>query len=62
MIKVIRKQTVIYEDHELEEYDHRLTLRIPQWLMSKIDNKRRHRVGKISRNLLILEILDEATG
>jgi hypothetical protein len=40
--------------------DHRLTLRIPQWLMDKVDAKRKKRVGKISRNLLILEILEKA--
>lgn len=41
--------------------DHRLTLRIPIWLMKKIDIKRKERVGKISRNLWILETLDRAT-
>ena len=41
--------------------DHRLTLRIPRWLMDKIDAKRKERVGTISRNLFILEVLDKAT-
>lgn len=41
--------------------DHRLTLRIPKWLMDKIDIKRKERVGKISRNLWILEIIEKAT-
>ena len=41
--------------------DHRLTLRIPKSLMTKIDMKRRQRIGKISRNLWILETLDKAT-
>lgn len=41
--------------------DHRLTLRIPKSLMAKIDVKRRQRIGKISRNLWILEMIDKAT-
>ena len=41
--------------------DHRLTLRIPKWLMEKIDVKRKGRVGKISRNLWILETLEKMT-
>jgi hypothetical protein len=44
-----------------QEGDHRLTLRIPKWLMAKVDNKRKKRVGNISRNLWILEIIDQAT-
>lgn len=40
--------------------DHRLTLRIPKWLLDKIDIKRKERVGTISRNLWILEQLDLA--
>lgn len=40
--------------------DHRLTLRIPQWLMDKVDEKRKKRVGSISRNLWILEQLEKA--
>lgn len=41
--------------------DHRLTLRIPKWLMDKVDAKRRERIGTISRNLWILETIDKAT-
>ena len=41
--------------------DHRLTLRIPKWLLEKIDVKRSERIGKISRNLWILETLEKAT-
>jgi hypothetical protein len=44
-----------------EDTDHRLTLRIPRWLMDKVDAKRKKRVGSISRNLWILEVLDKAT-
>ena len=40
--------------------DHRLTLRIPQWLMAKVDEKRRERIGTISRNLWILELIEKA--
>jgi len=41
-------------------HDHRLTLRIPQWLMDKVDTKRKERVGSISRNLWILEQIEKA--
>ncbi len=41
--------------------DHRMTLRIPKELMAKIDTKRKQRIGKISRNLWILETIDRAT-
>ena len=40
---------------------HRLTLRIPKQLIDKIDAKRKQRVGIISRNLWILELIDKAT-
>ena len=46
---------------ENQDEDHRLTMRIPKWLMAKIDIKRKQRVGKISRNLWIIEIIDKAT-
>jgi hypothetical protein len=49
-----------FEDMEPVE-DHRLTLRIPKQLMDKIDVKRKERIGKISRNLWILEALAKAT-
>lgn len=48
-------------DQVSSDLDHRLTLRIPQWLMDKVDIKRKERVGKISRNLWILEIIEKAT-
>lgn len=41
--------------------DHRLSLRIPKYLMDKVDEKRKTRVGKISRNLWILELIERAT-
>jgi hypothetical protein len=44
-----------------QEGDHRLTLRIPKWLMTKVDAQRKKRVGTISRNLWILEIIEKAT-
>lgn len=40
--------------------DHRLTLRIPKWLMERIDQKRGERIGNISRNSLILEQLEKS--
>lgn len=43
------------------EGDHRLTLRIPKNMMFRIDQKRKERVGKISRNLWILELIEKAT-
>lgn len=49
------------DDHEKHDGDHRLTLRIPKWLMDKVDMKRKARVGKISRNLWILELIQKAT-
>jgi len=51
--------------NEVNENDmdvHRLTLRIPKALMHAIDSKRKEkRVGKISRNLWILEQIEKAT-
>jgi len=46
---------------ENQSGDHRLTLRIPKWLLDKIDAKRKNRIGTISRNLWILETIDKAT-
>lgn len=40
--------------------DHRLTLRIPKWLVDKIDEKRTAKIGKISRNLWILQQIERA--
>lgn len=59
--KFIAKGGRLAEPMEENDDDHRLTLRIPQWLMSKVDEQRKRRVGKISRNLMILEILERAT-
>jgi hypothetical protein len=59
--KFIAKGGTLAASVEVTSDDHRLTLRIPQWLMAKIDNKRKERVGTISRNLFILEVLDKAT-
>ncbi len=43
-----------------EEGDHRLTLRLPKWLLEKIDQKRKQRIGSISRNLWILEQIEKS--
>jgi hypothetical protein len=59
--KFIAKGGTLAESFEENNKDHRLTLRIPQWLMGKVDEQRKRRVGKISRNLMILEILEKAT-
>lgn len=59
--KFIAKGGRLAIDMEESNDDHRLTLRIPQWLMDKVDTKRKQRVGKISRNLWILEALEKAT-
>jgi hypothetical protein len=40
---------------------HRLTLRIPKELLECIDNKRKNRLGKISRNLWILKQIEKAS-
>jgi hypothetical protein len=44
-----------------QDDDHRLTLRIPKSLLDKVDIKRRQRIGTISRNLWILELIEKAT-
>jgi hypothetical protein len=59
--KFISKGGTLAANIEEAHDDHRLTLRIPCWLMNKIDAKRKERVGTISRNLFILEVLDKAT-
>lgn len=41
--------------------DHRLTLRIPKSLLDKVDVKRKQRIGTVSRNLWILELIQKAT-
>lgn len=53
--------TAVQEETNSESEDHRLTLRIPKWLLEKIDCKRKMRVGTISRNLWILEQIEQAT-
>lgn len=53
--------TLAIEDMQIQDDDHRLTLRIPKYLMDKVDEKRKKRVGKISRNLWILELIEKAT-
>ena len=58
--KFIAKGGSLAEPIIIEE-DHHLLLRIPKWLLAKIDIKRAERVGKISRNLWILETIDKAT-
>ncbi len=57
----IAKGGALPEEIIEQDDDHRLTLRIPKSLMAKIDVKRRQRIGRISRNLWILETLDRAT-
>ena len=57
----ISKGGRLADDIEMEDGDHRLTLRIPKALMDKVDIKRKERVGKISRNLWILELIERAT-
>lgn len=59
--KFIAKGGILAESFDENVDDHRLTLRIPQWLMQKVDEKRKKRVGKISRNLWILEVIQKAT-
>lgn len=41
------------------EGDHRLMLRIPMWLLAKIDVKRKERIGTVSRNFWILELIEK---
>jgi len=61
MEKFISKGGLLAQPTFLDDEDHRLTLRIPKSLMAKIDIKRKTRIGKISRNLWILETIDRAT-
>lgn len=56
----IAKGGKLADSFEEVEGDHRLTLRIPKSLMDKVDEKRKKRVGKISRNLWILEVIEKA--
>ncbi len=59
--KFISKAGSLASDVIEQDDDHRLTLRIPQSLMDKVDLARKKRIGKISRNLWILEIIEKAT-
>jgi hypothetical protein len=58
--KFISKGGTLTKSFDEPTDDHRLTLRIPKWLMDKVDTKRKGRIGKISRNLWILETLERA--
>ena len=58
---VISKGGVLAGNVAISEENHRLTLRIPKWLLDKVDMKRKKRVGTISRNLWILELIEKAT-
>lgn len=59
--KFISKGGTLAKEFEHNTDDHRLTLRIPKFLMDKVDAKRKQRIGKISRNLWILEMIEKAT-
>ena len=59
--KFISKGGTVTTGPDVHEGDHRLTLRIPKWLMDRVDAKRKERVGKISRNLWILETIEKAS-
>jgi len=45
-------------ENNLNDKYFRLTLRIPVWLLRKIELKRKQRTGRISRNLFIIEAID----
>jgi len=60
-IEILEKDAKPNNGDNTLDTDHRLTLRIPKYLMEKIDIKRKQRVGKISRNLWILELIERAT-
>jgi hypothetical protein len=59
--KFISKGGSLTSDIDELADDHRLTLRIPKSLMDKVDLARKRRIGKISRNLWILETIEKAT-
>lgn len=42
-----------------EPSDHRMILRMPRWLLEKLDQKRSERIGTLSRNSLILEYIEK---
>lgn len=45
---------------ESSESEARFTLRIPSSLMNRVDEARSSRVGKVSRNQWILEVINKA--
>ena len=53
--KTTRESEIVYEQVDDET---RFTLRIPHALMTKIDSDRRSRVGNVSRNQWIIELID----
>jgi hypothetical protein len=55
--KFIEKGGKIPTKENSNDLDHRLTLRVPTWLIKEIDIKREKRIGNISRNSLILEYM-----
>ena len=54
------KTTQDKESPKKEEDDIRFTLRIPEALIKKIDKSRRSRVGNVSRNQWIVELINNA--
>ncbi len=56
----IAKGGSLAED-DSKNIDHKLLLRIPKYLIDKVDEKRKNRVGKISRTLWILELIERST-
>lgn len=65
LIKGIEEGSIVYNDDEdsFKEVsdDHRLTVRIPRTLMEKMDTQRKLGFIKLSRNMFILKLIDEAT-
>lgn len=58
--KFIGKGGSLAVDKDINESDyHRLSLKMPKWMLDKIDAKRKERVGTVSRNLWILEQLQK---
>ena len=53
-------KTSVEVDHSLKnQEDMRFTLRIPKEMVEQIDNKRKKRIGHVSRNNWILEAIAE---
>ncbi len=53
-----KKKAPVSDEDDMD--NHRITLRVPNWLIDKIDSNRYGRLGKVSRNLFILEIIEKA--